>query len=337
MTTKVKVLVAESTPLLAPRLGPLFGRRLERVGEAVTPERLVAAIREHQPGVALLRVDGASPALERAVVATMAEAPLPLLLMAGPGAPRQAALALLSAGALDVLPLPTVLDEPTVASLERSVVLLSTVAVVEHPRGRRAQPKGPAPGARPEHPVVAIAASLGGPRAIGAVLSGLPRRFGAPICVCQHITAGFTEDLTRWLTAETGHVVSEARDGAVMTPGRVYVAPSDVHLTLTAEGTTRLESRDPVRGFRPSCDVLLEGAAEAFGRRAIGVVLTGMGHDGARGLGEIRRRGGHTIAQDEQSSVVWGMPGEAVAFGAAEVVLPLEQIAAQLIKWVPGR
>jgi two-component system chemotaxis response regulator CheB len=337
VTTKTKVLLVEPAPLLGLRLGPLFGRKLERVGGPVTAAGLVSAIRDHEPGVVLVRVDGASSELTRAIELAMAETPVPMLLMAAPGGPRQAAMALLSAGALDVLPLPTELDAPAIASLEKTLVLLSTVAVVKHPRGRKKRTSTRLPAVRPTHPLVAIASSLGGPKALATVLAGLPRTFGAPICICQHITPGFSDDLARWLASETGHKVHEATDGQLLTPGQVYVAPSDVHFTISAAGTARLEAGTPVGGFLPSCDVLLKSAAMAFGHRTIGVVLTGMGRDGARGLKEVRQRGGHTIAQDEATSVVWGMPKEAVALGGAEKVLPLDQIAPQLVDWVPGR
>jgi len=337
VTTKLAVLLVEPSPVLGARLEGLFGRKLVRVGSSVTAAGMLAAVRDHEPDVVLVRVDGPSSELTRAVELVMSEDPVPMLLLAAPGAPRQAAMALLSAGALEVLPLPSALDERAAASLEKTVALLATVAVVKHPRGRKKRTASRLPAIRPEVPVVAIAASLGGPKALAVVLSGLPRTFGAPICICQHITAGFTDDLARWLAAETGHQVAEAIDGARLEPGRVYVAPSDVHLAVTTSGTARLEQGPAVGGFLPSCDVLLKSAAIAFGPRAVGVVLTGMGRDGARGLKEIRARGGRTLAQDEATSVVWGMPKEAVALGAAQLVLPLPAIAAQLLEWVPSR
>ncbi len=337
MTTKIRVLVVEPSPLLGLRLGPLFGKKLERVGGPVTAAGLVSSVRDDEPQVVLVRVDGPSSELTRAIELTMAEYPVPMLLVAAGGGPRQAAMALLAAGALDVIQLPPELDGPALASLEKTLALLSTVKVVKHPRGRKKRTSTRLPAIRPEVPVVAIAASLGGPKALAVVLSGLPKTFAAPICICQHITAGFTDDLARWLSVETGHRVIEAVEGGKLEPGWVYVAPSDVHFTVSPSGSARLEQGPAVGGFLPSCDVLLKSVAASFGTRAIGVVLTGMGRDGAKGLKEIRLRGGHTIAQDETTSVVWGMPKEAIALGAAEVVLPLTAIAARLLEWVPKR
>ncbi len=333
---RVKVLVVEPSPLLGPRLEPLFVRRLERVSGPVTAAGMLSAVRSFEPRVVLVRVDGPSSELTRAVEHVMAERPVPMLLLATGAGPRQAAMALLSSGALDVLPLPPEWDVAELAALERTITLLSTISVVKHPRGKK-RPSGRLPTARAEFPVVAIASSLGGPKALGVLLAGLPRTFPAPVCICQHITRGFADDLARWLTFETGQTVREASDGERLEPGLVYVAPSEVHFTVTASATVKLEPGPAVGGFLPSCDVLLKSAAAAFGSRAIGVVLTGMGRDGARGLKEIRARGGHTIAQDEASCVVWGMPKEAIALGGAEKTLPLDAIARQLLDWVPRR
>jgi two-component system chemotaxis response regulator CheB len=116
--------------------------------------------------------------------------------------------------------------------------------------------------------------------------------------------------------------------------GEIVVAPAHVHMRVTPAGVIELDDAAPVGGFRPSCDVLLSSVAQAAGTRAVGVILTGMGADGARGLLEIRLRGGHTIAQDQKSCVVFGMPKEAIALGGAEVVLPLDEIAGQLVRWI---
>jgi two-component system chemotaxis response regulator CheB len=162
----------------------------------------------------------------------------------------------------------------------------------------------------------------------------MPKGFPAPICICQHISEGFTEGLAHWLSLETPLRVMEATHGMMMEPGGVYIAPSGAHLVVQPDGRLNLDPGAPVRGFRPSCDLLLSSAAEAFGRRCVGVILTGMGRDGARGLKEIRERGGRTIAQNAETCVVYGMPGAAVQLGAAQEVLPLDQIASTLVKWM---
>jgi two-component system chemotaxis response regulator CheB len=218
-------------------------------------------------------------------------------------------------------------------STARRLTMLAQVRVVRHVQGklkRFAVQEGP----EAPFPLVAIAASLGGPKAISQVLRTLPKKFPAPVAICQHISEGFTEGLAHWLSLETALRVLEATHEQQMEPGAVYIAPSGAHLLVRPEGKLVLDPRPPVRGFRPSCDLLLSSAAEAFGRRCIGVILTGMGRDGARGLKEIRERGGRTIAQNAETCVVYGMPREAVLIGAAEEILPLDRVGATLLEWV---
>ncbi|MCC6336011.1 MAG: chemotaxis protein CheB [Myxococcales bacterium] len=329
-----KVLLVETTGALSKRLPELFRGDLEAAGP-VAPAQLLEAVRELEPRVALVEIDGPSPEAQRAIEAVMAEQPVPVLLVVQGAEQRSTAFELLAAGALDVFELPARTDGAVLAALRRQILLLSKVSVVRHPRGRRRRKTvSRIIALKPAYPLVAIAASLGGPRALAELLGGIPSGFGAPIVVCQHITPGFSDDLARWLQAETGLKVHEAADGQPLAKGEVFIAPAHLHLLVTAGGTLKLDDGPEVGGFKPACDVLLKSVAQAFGARAVGVVLTGMGKDGAKGLKEIRARGGRTVAQDEASCVVFGMPKEAIAAGAVEKVMPLAQIAAQLARWV---
>lgn len=306
---------------------------LVEAGAPVDFGSLLDAVHRHQPQVVLLDLEGAGSEALAAIEAVMADRPTPILLILPASVDRQEAMRAMAGGALDVLERPMRLGPDFVRALEARVRLLSKVAVVAHPRGKRQRraERQKAPGQ--QFPLVAIAASLGGPRALAALLKALPRDFEPPIVLCQHITPGFADDLARWLASATQHDVREATDGAALLPGRVFVAPSAAHLRVRPTATLELDGGPEVGGFKPSCDVLLTTAAESFGDRCIGVVLTGMGRDGALGLLEVRKRGGRTIAQDEATSVVFGMPGEAIALGAAEVVLPLDEIAPRLVQW----
>ncbi|WP_309890678.1 chemotaxis protein CheB [Archangium sp.] len=277
-------------------------------------------------------VDLSGPEALKAIARVMAERPVPVLAL-HPGVLSGAdAFQALAAGAVDVVDRPT---EPGVdfwQTVSRKLMLLAEVRVTRPVQAQKLNVR-PAPTEAP-FPLVAIASSLGGPKALSMVLKMLPKGFPAPICICQHISNGFTEGLAQWLGSETPLRVVEASDGDEMMPGHVYIARSGTHLVVRPKGRLSLDPSPPVRGFRPSCDVLLTSAAEAFGTRTLGVILTGMGRDGARGLKEIRERGGRTIAQDKASCAVYGMPKEAVRLGAAEEVLPLDQIAPTLIQWV---
>jgi two-component system chemotaxis response regulator CheB len=181
--------------------------------------------------------------------------------------------------------------------------------------------------------IVAIGASTGGTEAIRRVLERLPPN--APgIVVTQHIPRAFSAPFAARLNASSQLSVQEAEDGALILPGHAYVAPGDRHLLVERDGARyrcRLSDEAPVNRHRPSVDVLFRSVAEQVGQNAVGVILTGMGADGARGLRQMRDRGALTIAQDEKSSVVWGMPGAAVALGAVERVLAIDQIAEGLV------
>jgi len=183
--------------------------------------------------------------------------------------------------------------------------------------------------------IVAIGASTGGTEAIREILSVLPA--DAPgIVISQHIPEGFSTAFARRMNENSQMVVYEAKDGQQILPGHVYIAPGDRHLLVVRNGAQyncRLSDGPPVNRHRPSVDVMFRSIAENVGPNAIGVILTGMGKDGALGLQEIRDNGGTTIAQDERSSVVWGMPGEAVKIGAVDVTLSLSKIPDQILEF----
>ncbi len=328
------VLLVDTSGTAGARYGGVFRGELTPAAEPVPPSLALEACRRLDPKLLLVEVVGPAIDVLRLVERVMSDSPRPIVLLVTSPAARQAAFELLDAGALDVVSVPQQLTPEQEATLRKQLVLLSSVSIVRHPRGRKRRTSAGLPLVRPDFFVVAIAASLGGPKALAEVLADLPQDFPAPVVICQHITPGFSDDLARWLAHETGHRVHEATDGQRLVKSEFFVAPSHLHLVVSPGGVVRLDDNPPIGGFKPSCDLLLRSVAQSFSHRAIGVVLTGMGRDGARGLQEIRKAGGHTIAQDKASSVVFGMPGEAVALGAAEQVLPLDAIGAQLVRWV---
>lgn len=245
----------------------------------------------------------------------------------------------LAAGAVDVLEKPTG-QEPD-GEWERrflqTVKIVSRVRTVTHLRARlgtlgqlRPDPKrwlAAEPPAAKRYEVVAIGASTGGPGAVLEILRALPREFNLPLLLVLHINEPFATAFAEWLDGQTGFRVSYAKDGQPVsaTCGRVTMAPPDSHLVVRS-GRLRL-TNDPERhSCRPAVDVLFESLAAECGDSTAGCLLTGMGRDGAAGLLKIREAGGLTIAQDEASSVVYGMPREAVLLGGATLVLPLADI-----------
>ncbi len=184
--------------------------------------------------------------------------------------------------------------------------------------------------------IIAIGASTGGTEAIKEVLIRLPRDCPG-VVITQHIPEAFSGPFARRMDSVSALSVCEARDGQQVVPGHAYIAPGDQHLMLVRDGARyvcRLSSGPPVNRHRPSVDVLFRSVAANAGLNAIGVILTGMGDDGAQGMKEIHQAGAPTIAQDEQTSVVWGMPGQAVKLGGVGKIMPLEAIPAQIMRYV---
>jgi two-component system chemotaxis response regulator CheB len=181
-----------------------------------------------------------------------------------------------------------------------------------------------------------IAASTGGPPALAKVLSSLPRDFPLPILLVQHMGAPFMEGFASWLNGLMPLEVRLAQDQEIPTPGRVYVAPGDRHLLLSSAGTLKVSAEPPLGNQRPSATMLFQSMARAVGRRGLGVILTGMGEDGAQGLVEMRQAGGYTVAEDESTAVVYGMPAAAARMGGVNVSLPLDLIAARILRLTQG-
>jgi two-component system chemotaxis response regulator CheB len=181
--------------------------------------------------------------------------------------------------------------------------------------------------------IVAIGASTGGPQVLREIISQLPAMFPLPVLVVQHTTAGYSNSLVEWLQIDSRLKVRSAEDDAPLGRGGVYIAPTGRHLVAQGRHLSLLDT-SPVSLHRPSATVLFRSVAAAYGARSIGILLTGMGDDGAAGLLDLKQAGGLTIAQDEPSCVVFGMPAEAIRLGAADHVLPPSGIVALLIEHV---
>lgn len=187
--------------------------------------------------------------------------------------------------------------------------------------------------------IVAIGSSTGGPNALAAIIPKLPADFPVPIVVTQHMPPMFTRLLAERLNGLSKLTVREATPGAILTPGTVWIAPGDFHLVLSPSGPQvqlTLTQDPPENSCRPSVDVMLRSVVHCYGRRVLSVILTGMGQDGLRGSEEVKAIGGTILAQDEATSVVWGMPGFVARAGIAESVLPLDHVAQAIIDRVPA-
>lgn len=235
----------------------------------------------------------------------------------------------LAAGALDVIEKPAVVPDwrwQLVAdTLIEKVKALSQVPVIAHIHGARGLVRQEMPpaevAAAPAVEIVAIGASAGGPRVLEELLSALPAGYALGIVVVQHMTDGFTMGLLRWLQDKCALPVEVAQEGDAIVPRRILFTPESTHLVVQPGGRIHLSRDEPVNGHRPSVDVTFMSVAKAYGARCAGMLLTGMGSDGAAGLLAIRKAGGVTLAQDEQSCMVFGMPRAAIRLGAAQQVL----------------
>lgn len=251
----------------------------------------------------------------------------------------------LEKGALDVVAKPTQAEQAEInQQLLAKVRLLAGVSVITRMRSNsRANVRhhlasvvaltAPKPVPQPlNNPIFAIAASTGGPKALANLLTVLPENFPAPIVIAQHISHGFAEGMVRWLTSISNLPVNLAEEGVTIQPGQVYLSPSEKNLTLTCEHKIRLQEPVATDIYHPSCDAMLTSIAEVFGSNAVGIIMTGMGSDGTRGMAAIQAYGGITLAQDEASSVIYGMNATAVAAGVIHVELPLASLAEEMLK-----
>ena len=237
----------------------------------------------------------------------------------------------LAAGALDVVEKPTLTPDDQwtaqAGALAQKVKALARVPVVAHIRGTHVQPRQPnqaRPGRMTGTPVdvVGIGVSSGGPRVLEELLSALPPALTLSVVVVQHMAEGFLVGLIEWLQQRCPVPVKIAEEGDLILPRRVLFAPDGAHLVVRSGGRVHLSDAAPVMGHRPSVDVTLTSLAKVYGARAAGMLLTGMGSDGAHGLLAIRQAGGVTMVQNEETCVVFGMPRAAIEIGAAQRVLP---------------
>lgn len=342
---RIRVLIVEDSRTVRELLEHLIGSdpRLEVLASVSTGEEALSVIKRGRPDVISLDIrlpgmDGFQMTRE-----VMHRYPTPIVIFAASVQCSELNIAMnaLRAGALSVVEKPRGGTHGAYHALaERLCTQLAIMSQVRVVRQRIA-PRLPIEVGEPPQvsrtvdtsavtdAVIGIAASTGGPNALTRLLGGLPATFPAPILLVQHISAAFSQGFIEWLGSVTLLRVVQAQSNMRPRPGCVYVAPADRHLIHTGQAL-RLVSDVPVSGQRPSATVMFQSMARHLDSRAIGVVLTGMGADGADGLLEIRRAGGFTIAESKDTAVVYGMPAAAVRLGAACESLPFDDIAPRL-------
>lgn len=355
---RIRVVIADDSRLARDLLRAIFEAEpgMEVVGEASNGREAVALVQQLRPH--LVTMDLEMPLMDgvAAVEEIMCTRAVPILVVSSVAdAPR--ALDAVAHGALEIVPKPDTTPEAAAHLLARAR-LLAGVSVITRLRVRSSAAPSPlaaaAPGVLTAAPtpapvlthalvpgcvggallpgtrVFAVAASTGGPQALAQILPALPPDFACPVLVAQHISDGFAQGMAQWLASLCPLPVRLACDGEALRPGHIYIAPSEHHLAVTAQHQLQWRPRLPQDLYRPSCDVLLSSVAAVFRAQAVGIVLSGMGHDGACGLAAIRAAGGCTLAQDEASSLIFGMNRVAIERAAVQQVLPVGEMAAAM-------
>ncbi len=325
---------------------------IEIVAKASDGELAIKAAQQYKPDVVILdiempRLDGLS-----ALPQILKASPSSKVVMASTLTHRNADITLraLSKGAADYVPKP---ESSTLASAndfrDALIAKVRALGEVKHRRAAPARATAAPParvnrvpaqkGPRPKAQALFIGSSTGGPQALRDVMAVLGPKLDIPIFITQHMPKAFTKVLAEHLTKASRKLVVEGRDGMPVKANGVYLAPGDYHMTVRRKGATvviGLDQRPPENYCRPAVDPMFRSAAEIYGNKALGVVLTGMGHDGCAGAENMVKTGAAIIAQDEATSVVWGMPGSIARAGLAQSIQPLKQVAPTVLRMVSG-
>ncbi len=349
----IRVLVVEDSPTVRELLLQILrsDSAIEVVGTAETGEEALEAVERTRPDVITMDVHMPKMNGFDATRRIMESHPTPIVIVSGTAdiTDTTKAFRAIEAGALAVLQRPNGMGHPahekTADELVRTVKLMSEVKVIR--RWPRSRPVEIPPdvsvctefrrkAAQTHVSLVAIGASTGGPPVLQAILAALPRDFSVPVLIVQHIAPGFTQGFADWLAQSSSLPVQIPVHGQPVLPGHVYVAPDSFHMAVGPQGQIHLNTDEPENGLRPSVSHLFRSVAHAYGSRAVGVLLTGMGRDGAWELKLMKEQGAVTIVQDKETSVVHGMPGEAIKAGGATYVLPPEKIRMALTSLAAG-
>jgi two-component system chemotaxis response regulator CheB len=344
---KIRVMIVEDSRVVREFLQHLIERdaRLEVAAAVESGEEALRLLERVSPDV--ISMDIRLPGMNgfEATQLIMARKPTPIVVVSASVDAEDLKISLnaLRAGALSVVEKPAGIRhadyELLAERLCTQLAIMSQVKVIRQriDRGLRfnpgVAPKLPGRGARSPGPfrMLGLVASTGGPNAVAKLLSGLPAALPVPIVVVQHITACFLDGFAAWLDTVSPFRVKVAQDGEVALPGKVYLPPPDRHL-LVAGTRLQVDCGDLVRLQRPSGSIMFQSMARSLGAASLAVLLTGMGEDGAEGLNHIRQSGGYTIAEDESTTVVYGMPAAAVRLGAVCESLPLPEIAPRIVE-----
>jgi two-component system chemotaxis response regulator CheB len=349
----IRVVVVDDSPtargLLVSLLNSTDGMQV--IGTGASGEEALQLAKRLKPDVMTLDVNMKGMDGFAATRLIMRESPLPIILVTSSMMPNETNLTFqaLNAGALTVVRKPGLADPDTCDRLVQTVQVMAGVPVIHHwgrhnataslaaaqavraRRSNEAQPKVD------QLKMIGVAASTGGPAALAAVFRPLPASFPWPILVVQHISLGFGMGLVQWIDTQTALQTRMAEHGEVPRAGTILFAPDDYHMQVNARGEVELVKGQPFKGLRPSANPLFQSMASVYNANALGIMLTGMGDDGAEGMSALYLAGGFTIAQDEESSVIYGMPRAVIERQVVSQTLPLDEIGPTLASYAAAK
>lgn len=348
----IRVLLVDDSPMVREMLREILEQYpdIQVVGEASNGQEAIEKARLLKPN--LITMDLEMPVMSgmEAITVIMGAKAVPILVVSGM-ADAQKAYEAVRRGALDVVGKPRIGD-PSVKEFVTKVRMLAKVPVITHIRPIYETPAaGPSPRKAPplppmqctdstitsNGPVFAIASSTGGPQTLAQILASLPADFPSPVLIAQHISDGFASGMADWLSGLCKLTVRLARQGEQVCPGNVFIAPPEYRCIVNSSRRILLLERADDDIYHPSCDHLLESVAAVYRANAVGIILTGMGRDGAQGMASIHRNGGITIGQNSETSMIYGMNRCAIEAGSVQKVLPEAAIAAEMIRLALGQ
>ena len=337
----IKLLIVEDSKVVSEYLQYIFSqdKQIEVIGTVTTGKQAIDFVKANKPDVITMDVDMPEMDGLEATRQIMSTTPVPILVVTASRNAREVntSIEALAAGALAVVEKPVGINHPKAEELSRKLVNLvkimsevsvvtrkRRVSVVSQPTVKAKTPPDQINIGKPS--IVAIGVSSGGPQTLQVVLSKISHNFPAPILVVQHIAPGFISGLVSWLQKIVNIPVSVAQPDETIVPGHIYFAPDNLQMGVTPSGKILLEKPDKEGGFCPSIAHLYKRVTDSFGSKALGIILTGMGSDGAEELKQMHDKGAITIAQSKESSLIFGIPGVAIQIGAATHVLSDEEI-----------
>lgn len=345
----IKVLIVDDSAFMRKVLTDLFAAEqdFKVIDTARNGLEAIDKVKRLKPD--LVTMDVEMPVLDglKSLEQIMRESPVPVLMISSlTRAGAEATLRALTLGAVDFVaktagPISSIVDvQPEIIAKARSAVRANVRQLIKPLQERQQEKKlFTAPVSSPvgSGQIVAIGTSTGGPRALQEVLIRLPGDLPCGVVIVQHMPAGFTKSLAERLNTESELTVKEAEHNDVVRPGNVYIAPGSYHMVLEMEGgktVIKLNQDPPIGGLRPAVDPMMESVAKIYGSQAIGVILTGMGHDGSKGMQAIKRQHGNTIAEDMTTAVVYGMPKSAIELNVVDRIVPLPEVAGEIIRHI---